>query len=135
NQTQTTVGDNYNNLSPVPESEANTKTTMNNNGYNFGGNFLYRHKFHKKGRTISWNVSPGINNKTGTSTLYSIQSPGDTTITDQRANQNTKSYSLSSNIAYSEPIGKSSQLLVSYNTSYANNNTDKETFNFTPADN
>ncbi len=136
NQTQSTHGINFMSPENNIESSADNVTGANTTGYNFGGNFLYRHRFKKKGRTFSWNISPGANTKTGNTNLNSTQMAGDSTIIlNQRGNQDTKSYSVSSNISYTEPIKKSSQLLLSYNVSYNDNHTDKETFNFSQSDN
>src|SRR6185437_11780315 len=49
----------------VLTSNSTNNIKTNNSGYNFSGNLLYQHKFHKKGRTISLNVSSADNELRG----------------------------------------------------------------------
>ncbi len=115
---------------------------INNNqsdnlGYNFSNNVLYRHRFTKRGRTLSANFGTQLNGRDGESAVYSLNeySDADTTLLDQQSDLYTKGYSLSGNITYTEPVGKKSQVMASYNPSFTESNSDKETFNNNPADN
>lgn len=110
------------------------------NGYNIGGNLLLRHRFDKTGRTISMNLGSNANNQNRTSTLYARNlyynnfiTPGDTI--DQFTTNLSDGIRLSANINYTEPISKTSQLQFSYNSSLSNNNSLKETYNFSPYEN
>ncbi len=110
------------------------------NGYNFGGNLLLRHRFDKPGRTISLNLGTTASDQNRISTLYArnlyytnLITPGDTI--DQFSNNYSDGLRLSANINYTEPISKTSQLQFSYNTSLSNNNSVKETYNFSPYEN
>ena len=119
----------------LPENVLESKTENNNNadnkGYTLSNSLLYQHKFDKRGRTFSINVSTDNNNKTGNGNLYSLsQYVSDTTLIDQHSFQDNNGYSLSSSINYTEPLDSSSQLQFSYSPSYSNTNTDKETQNF-----
>ncbi len=40
-------------------------TNTATSGYNFSANLLYRHAFHKRGRSISFGVTPGLSDNTG----------------------------------------------------------------------
>ena len=51
---------------------------------------------------------------------------------DQFTNNPTNGYSVSSNIAYTEPLGKKGQLQINYSPSYSKNKADQETFVFDP---
>lgn len=120
-------------------------STVNNNdnaakGYNFNNEILYRHKFLKKGRTISLNLSTGLTNRdkdnfTLTESRYDIQNPP--TIVDsvdQYGHSLSNGLTLSSNLVYTEPIGKNSQLQFNYTVSYADNDNDKKTYNYATAE-
>ncbi|WP_276131618.1 TonB-dependent receptor [Polluticoccus soli] len=110
--------------------------TSDNSGYNFSNNILYRHRFAKKGRTISFNFGTQLNDKLGDGQLFSLNefADGDTSLLDQQYHQTSGGYTLSGNLNYTEPLSKKSQLMVNYAPSYTNNDADKESFNLNPAD-
>jgi hypothetical protein len=110
--------------------------TSDNNGYNFSNNILYRHRFARKGRTISFNFGTQLNNKIGEGELFSLNefADGDTTLLDQQYHQTSNGYTLSGGLNYTEPISDKSQLMVNYSPSYTNNDADKQTFDRNPAD-
>ncbi len=115
-------------------SSTDNRTTNNNVGYSFNNDLLYRHKFNKRGRTLSLNVTTGMNNREGTSSMYSLNDYQDSdSLIDQKSTNYTHGYNLSTNITYTEPIGELSQLMFNYNPSYTYNNADKETFNLDTA--
>ena len=103
-------------------------------GYSFKNEILYRHKFLKYGRTISFTYGTDINDKWGynqlnSTSLFINSFTNDTTtlMNYQHANQNTFGYTHSGNISYTEPFGKYSQVQISYNPSYNYNISDKTT--------
>jgi len=104
----------------------------NNSGYNFSNNVLFRHRFAKRGRSLSLNLSTDVNNKDGETDLLSTNeyfSPPELNVIDQHADSYTDSYTLSGNIAYTEPLSKNSQLQFNYTPSLTKSKTDKQTFN------
>jgi len=117
----------------------NSSINNNNNtatGYNFNSDLLYRHKFQKKGRTISLNLGTGLSNRdkdnyVNTQSIYYQQSQG-------QANDSVNQYgkavndgiTLSSNLVYTEPVGKYSQVQLNYNLSWSKNDNDKKTYNY-----
>jgi len=109
----------------------------NSTGYNTSGNLLFQHKFHKPRRTISVNVSAAVNEKSGDGS-YAMQNmfntTGDTSYT-QRYNLYNFSQNFSSNVTYTEPVGKKGQIMVNYNPSYVKSNADRETNNLDVATN
>lgn len=120
-------------------STVNERTSQSN-GYNFGGNLLLRHRFDKAGRTLSMNLGTNASDQNRITTLYARNlyynnpvTPGDTI--DQYSNNYSDGLRLSANVNYTEPISKTSQLQFSYNTSLSNNNSVKETYNFSPYEN
>lgn len=101
---------------------------------NFSTPILYRHSFGKRGRTISVNASPGYNQTNAKSNLLSYTGYyADTLTTDtlnQLANLKKQGYVLTSSIVYTEPLSKSSQLMINYSNSFNKSSSDKQTYNF-----
>ena len=104
-------------------SNATNNSISNNSGYNFNNNIVFRHKLHKKGRTISINLGTTLNAQSGDGTYNTISASVDTNLVyptnpvhlNQIYNSYNNTTSVSSNIAYTEPLGKTSQLLFNYN--------------------
>lgn len=115
----------------ILSSQTTNTNKSNNTGYNLSGNLLYQHKFRKKGRTISLNVNGQTNSRNGDGSIYSLNQfvNSDTTLLDQQYDLNSKGYTISPSLNYTEPIGKFGQLQASYNPSYTKNQSDKETNN------
>ncbi|HXU26230.1 MAG TPA: outer membrane beta-barrel protein, partial [Bacteroidia bacterium] len=114
---------------------AQSKTTTNNYAKNFGYDFsntiTLRHKFKKPRRTISLGVATDYNPKTNSGSLYSsnIYYQLDTSTTlNQQNNGNALGLNISPNLSYTEPLGKKSQLMFSYNPSINKSTIDKRTF-------
>ncbi len=106
-------------------------------GYNFNNGILYRHSFKKRGRTISLSLNTGINNREGETYIDALNQyyKAGTALDDslrQYSDQLTNGISVSTNIAYTEPIGKKSQLQFNYNPSVNFNKADQQTFQFDP---
>lgn len=102
-------------------------------GYTFGNEFTYRRKLNKKGRTISTTINSDFNDRTGITKLNSSNyflALSDISMVDQEGDQRTKGYTLSANLAYTEPMGKKGQLMINYSPSYTNNDIRKETDNY-----
>jgi hypothetical protein len=113
--------------------------TAESDGYSFKNEILYRHKFLKYGRTISFTYGTDINDKWGYSKLVSnsqfSNSGIDTSIfNNQNSTQNTFGYTHSGNISYTEPLGKYSQIQISYSPSYNYNESDRTTKNYNIVD-
>jgi len=112
--------------------------TAYRSGYNLRNNILFRHSFAKRGRTLSIGLNTTFNKNDGNSYSFSdYRFFNDTIITDSLLNQYsdnaTNGYTISSNIAYTEPIGKKGQIQVSYTPSYSKNKADQQTFLFDPS--
>lgn len=106
-------------------------------GYNFNNTVFYRHSFVKRGRTISAGLNTSINHKLKDS--YSITDSKffkNSFARDSSSNQFidnlTNGYTLSANLAYTEPVGKKGQLQINYNPSYTKNKADQQTFEYDP---
>ena len=106
------------------------------NGYNFNNDLLYRHKFNKKGRTVSINLTTGLSKRYKNNYVNSISDFYN--LTKGQANDSVQQYgktlsdglNLATNLVYTEPIGKNSQLQFNYNVSWSDNNNDKKTYNY-----
>lgn len=128
NKTSSTFGQTTN-----PEgsllSQSNSNVNAYNLGYNFSTELLFRHKFNKPKRTISFSVTPTINNKKGNSTQYSenLYAGSDTSIIDQETVSSSNNYTIAGNITYTEPAGKTGIVQLNYDGSYNWNMADKQT--------
>jgi len=113
-------------------SDINSKT----DGYNLFNTILYRHSFAKRGRTLSIGINTTLNNKTGDSYLISDNKSTDSVgavnsdSTQQFSDNLNNSYTISTNIAYTEPVGKKGQLQINYNPSYTKSKANQETFQY-----
>ncbi|MDP4273103.1 MAG: TonB-dependent receptor [Bacteroidota bacterium] len=105
--------------------------------YDFSNSTTFRHKFKKQGRTISIGINnsahrqdPG--NILQAQTYYYDDSTKQQKNINQRSTALNNGYSVSSNLAYTEPLGKISLLELSYNYYYSNNKANKKTYDFDP---
>lgn len=113
----------------------NTTNTYGSNlsGYNLNGMLLYRHKFAKKGRTLSLFANGGYNKNDGNTSLYAAVD-GDTTYTlNQRSNFLKTGWNLNSNVNYTEPLSRKSFLQIQYGLNYQESESDKRTYNYSAA--
>jgi Outer membrane protein beta-barrel family/Carboxypeptidase regulatory-like domain len=103
-------------------------------GYTWNNSALLRHRFAKKGRTVSVNIQYGLNSNTGGGTLQSVNhyyQPGLPAATDTLHQQydlpsNGRSYGAT--LAYTEPLSRRSLLEFNYNFSQTHSRSDKKTF-------
>lgn len=109
-----------------------------NTGYNFNNSILFRHKFQKRGRTISFNFTQGLNNsdinsnntsyntyyRNGGSVLDTVNQIGLT----ERAGK-----TFGANVSYTEPMGKKGQMEISYNYNNNLNTSDQKTNRYNKA--
>lgn len=116
-----------------------SNTGNKSDGYNWSNNLLWRHKFHKKGRTISANVSFGLNNAENSSVLNSqnsfVNPTGGNIFTDtldQVGEQSNDGSNYGVQVSYTEPISKISLLEFTYNFNQTNSESDKATFDIDP---
>jgi len=117
-------------------NESFNKNEGDANGYNFNNDFLYRYKFQKKGRTASINIGTGICNRyrdsyvNNLSVFYNSEEGKSNDTTDQYGKTLSDGLTLSSNLVYTEPLSKNSQLQLNYSVSYSENSNDKKTYNY-----
>ncbi|HPH46447.1 MAG TPA: outer membrane beta-barrel protein, partial [Chryseolinea sp.] len=99
-------------------NESDRTTLSNQNSVNFNTNALLRHRFEKKGRTISANLSFGYTDTEAQGKLDAINeyyTENRTETIDQRNSQATKNTSYGLNLSYTEPLGNRKYLELYYN--------------------
>ncbi|MFN8343803.1 MAG: outer membrane beta-barrel protein [Spirosomataceae bacterium] len=125
-----------NSLTGVKINQTQTNKQAQNDGYNFSNTFLWRHRFGKIGRTISVGLTTSANDKSGESSLKSInnyygrKSSDSLQVTDQRTDTKGNGYTVSGNISFTENIGRTGQLQLNYIPSYTKNYSDRNTYNY-----
>ncbi|MEM6965787.1 MAG: outer membrane beta-barrel protein [Bacteroidota bacterium] len=122
------------NTDPVNRTNFNTSTDLD--GLNFSNNILFRHRFPKRGRTLSFNVGMGYDNRQGESFLdaredYFEAMPFSDTL-DQVSNLDVNGWNVSTNLSYTEPLGKGHSVMIEYRTRYQEEDSDKTTMDFSP---
>jgi predicted nucleotidyltransferase len=112
-------------------SQIISNSNSTSNGYDLSNDLLFRHKFAKNNRTVSANVTINLNNKTSEISQYSqnrFYFPKDSiSIIDQFTYTASKGSTLSSNIIYTEPVGKMGSLMFNYSPTFNKNNSDRIT--------
>jgi hypothetical protein len=104
------------------------------NGYSWNSSALFRHRFATKGRTLSANLTLGLNGNSGGGSLYSMYryfeggviSSGDTL--NQVNSQPRHSDNYGANINYTEPLSKKWLLEFYYAFNQSHSSSDKKTF-------
>ncbi|HXB91626.1 MAG TPA: outer membrane beta-barrel protein, partial [Puia sp.] len=103
-------------------------------GYNWSSNALLRHRFAKKGRTLSANLQFGLNDNTGGGDLYSINKyyqqniPTSIDTIDQRYDQSGHGNNYGASLVYTEPLSRTSLFEMHYNFYQGHTISDKKTF-------
>lgn len=114
-------------------SQTNSTDRAISNGTNFSGELLYRHAFaSKRGRSMSLSVSSDANRNEADIFVESINRyfKGGAPLTDslqQYTDQQNQGNRISTNITYTEPVGKG-MLQFNYNPSWTINKADQQTF-------
>jgi hypothetical protein len=102
------------NTSKVKLNDGYNNSSSTSNGYTFAGDALLRHKFRKKGRTISANINVNTNDSEQEgdlqtkNTFYPIGLPAKDSLLNQINSNDANSKNIGTNVAYTEPIGKRS---------------------------
>lgn len=115
-------------------SDIQNLTNSNTEGYSFSNNLLFRHRFEKRGRTISLRFNTSLNDQEGVNDLYSsaryFTSVDSLELIDQRTNQLTEGRTFSGNLTYTEPLGRgmSKMLMLSYSPSHTLSTSDQSVF-------
>lgn len=109
----------------------------NNNGYNLSNELLFRHKFNVPGRTISLNLTTGLNRTNTDKDVFALDrsfdsGPAADDTTNQKTDQLTSGYNLSSNLVYTEPVSEDAQIQANITANFSRSQSDKRTNSFNP---
>lgn len=134
----------YNNLSIgrtlsnelAPINNANTSNLSDNAQLTYSNLLLYRHKFRKRGRTFSANVtvsgstqdSKDFNNVLNE--FYVADTVGFSRDTRQQAKQDNNNISFRGGLSYTEPLTRKHSLEFNYEGTNSRNLTDRRVFDF-----
>ncbi|MEI8110293.1 MAG: outer membrane beta-barrel protein [Chitinophagia bacterium] len=118
-------------------NQSQTRTSSFNSGYNISGATLsLRHRFAKKGRTMSMEMGFSSSLNQGDGFNYSVNSFYKPVFRADTINQyyrdTSKTLSLNPSISYTEPIGKKGNQMIEIRYTYAYNKTSSQnsTYNF-----
>ncbi|MEO8413503.1 MAG: outer membrane beta-barrel family protein [Ginsengibacter sp.] len=115
--------------------------TTNNDKNAISGNLLFRHKFHKSRRTLSFTGNWNVLNNQGTNFLKSFNqayfdgAPASSQDLDQMKDYNTSTSNLTGKVVYTEPLAKEYSLELAYQLSYNYGTNDQLTYSYTPFSN
>lgn len=111
----------------------NLRTTYNaQNALSLNSGLLWRHRFEKKGRSMTTNLSLGLSSTDSDGTLNTAnkvynQTPGEQLV-EQTNTQTTDNQSLGATVSYTEPLGGRKYLEANYNFQTNNNDVNREVF-------
>lgn len=118
----------------VNTNSTNQTTTSVGSGYNGSIDATFRHRFKTKGRTFSINLTGGANTNNSDGTNYNnITTGGGTKTTDQISNSTSNGSNISTNLSYTEPVGKNQLIEIGYNYSYRMSTSNRQTFAYDAA--
>ena len=123
----------------VPISQSATHNQTDVIGYTSNNSIVYRHRFDIPGRTFSVDATANFNNRNsdrylGSQNLYYYATGVQSDSVNQLAGTKTKGYTLSANVAYTEPLAVSMLAQLNYSISRTNSSTDKKSYNFDGTD-
>lgn len=108
-----------------------SNTLAQTSGYNWNSNALLRHRFARKGRTLSANLSFGLSDNSGGGKLYSVNhyyKGGGADTLNQVYDQSGHGNNYSAVLNYTEPLSKRSLLEANYSFYQSHNLAGKQTF-------
>lgn len=108
-----------------------SNTLSHTSGYSWNNNALFRHRFIKKGRTLSANLSFGLSDNDGGGKLYSVNHFYKTGVADtlnQVYGQSGNGNNYGVVVSYTEPLSKRSLLEANYNFYQSHSFAGKKTF-------
>lgn len=108
-----------------------SNTLSHTSGYAWSSNALFRHKFRKRGRTLSANLSFGLNDNSGGGMLYSVNhfyKAGTADTLNQVYDREGNGNNYGAVVNYTEPLSKRSLLEANYNFYQSHSLAGKQTF-------
>ncbi|MEO8172803.1 MAG: outer membrane beta-barrel family protein [Sediminibacterium sp.] len=134
-ETTTLGGKNVENGGTNPIYKSVSKSSGYNSGYNINGsNLQLRHRFAKRGRTISLDLGFSASTNNGDGNNYSVNTFYKPFLKTDTINQHyidsSRSYSFNPTISYTEPLSKNSMIELRYSYNYNNSTTINNTYRF-----
>lgn len=118
-------------------NEGFSNNSLNNEGYNFRNDIIYRRKMNRRGRTLSLTLQTSLNNSSGNGSVSSINSfynPNGSLLKkdtlDQKNNTSANLSGYTTKIVYTEPILKRSLLEFSVAKSNTKSTSEKTTYDY-----
>ena len=131
-ETSSTGFNSYNNDSL--QSSGNIYQLTHSTAPNVNGNLLFNHRFHKRGRTLSVNLTAGksstgeSDNDTNLNTFYKYGASV-THVLRQDAEQNNDNHNSGIRLSYNEPLTKKRNLEFNYNYNYSFVGNNRQVYN------
>ena len=119
----------------TPINQSVSKNSSYNSGYNVNGsNLQLRHRFAKKGRTVSVDLGFSASQNNGDGNNYSVNSFYKPFLKTDTINQHyvdsSRSVTFNPTVSYTEPIGKNQMIELRYSYNYVNSTTINNTYRF-----
>ena len=109
-------------------------SSSNNYAINFSNNILFRHRFTKIGRSLTFNLTITYSNREADRLLKSVNNfygmNPSSRILNQDAITNANGWGLNTSLYYSEPIGKQNFAFISSSFGYNENQSERYAYNF-----
>ncbi|MFN5226610.1 MAG: outer membrane beta-barrel protein [Bacteroidota bacterium] len=144
NSQPTSVSSNITTAGPkgVLINQSQSRNSSFRSGFNVGGSSLsFRHRFAKRGRTLSFEMGFSGSQNQGDGYTYSVNTFFKPFLRSDTINQyyrdTSKSLSLNPSVSFTEPVGKKGNKMIEirYSYSYVNNESKNSTYNFNAANN
>ncbi len=121
-------------LNNVTTSDYNLLSTLHSSTPNYGANLLYNHRFAKRGRNFSINLSAGSAKIDQTQNpIYTYLAGTANAPINQLINTDVHTDTVGTSVSYLEPLSKHGYLELAYAYHYAYTTSDKETDTLTNA--
>lgn len=129
-ETTTTGGKNN-----TPIYTSSTRSASYNSGYSVNGsNLTIRHRFAKRGRTVSLDLNFSASENNGDGVTYSVNTYYKPFVKTDTINQHyvdsSRSININPTVSYTEPISKNQMIELRYSYNYTNSTNTNTSYNF-----
>lgn len=133
NSVSTSITTGGKNGTPVYQSVS--KSSSYNSGFSINGaNLQLRHRFAKRGRTISFDMGLSYSENNGDGNNYSVNTFSKPFVKTDTINQHyvdsSRSVTMSPTVSFTEPIGKNQMIELRYSYEYRNSTSINNTYRF-----
>ncbi|MBB2145859.1 TonB-dependent receptor [Pedobacter sp. LMG 31464] len=129
---------NYNRTVGANNTIGNQNLQTNSETPSISNSMLIRHRFQRRGRTLSLNISTSINDSDADNFNYNLQtvkvgSVSTSTLLNQLNDNNTHSLSNTARLVFTEPLSKTLSLETNYQNGYSFDNKERFVYTFNNA--